>query len=408
MSIQRRIEASLRAIFRVRIDLRAFTGAVALALSAFGAAPAHALQGSCTASTRFQADGGWQVRQPATFEKGTVLASIGLKLPISLTNIRAGTQSLGSDWINSWMDQTGAIYPFFDAATQSVPLGAGSGIGGRLTITSVSSNVFNTIVDSYLPLVAAPKGLDVAYAYLSKGSVIKRLNGIITYYAKYELVVLDPVKYASEPAITASTLASQRGPQIAVWLNAYGDDSTTSVSVGCFKNVDNTLAGLSPPPPLPKDLPTCEFNAGDLSQTVTLNSAIQSQVAAQGSLRSAGAVGEKEFFIHASGCGKGTVYSVYFTDALHTGSQENYLAPTAGQKVGVRLYHSSEAAPITFGPAPTGSTLPPQAPIQYGSSSAAAGASYSMPFTAQYVRMPGADAAAGAVTAMATVTIVYP
>lgn len=394
-------------------DLTKWCGVGALACAMLVAAPAYAVTGTCSAPGRFQTVGGWQVMQPATFSKGTVLASINMQLPISLYNVRAGTTGSGglaSDYLISFSvdPAAGASYPNFDTSTNSVPISS-SGVGGRLTLTSASSTIVGQM-DNYLPLVMVPAQKDVVYWAPSRGSTVQRYNGTFTYNAKYELVLLDPVAYAASN-ISGTSLASQLGPQFSAVVEFYPDTSTTYTVTSCFKGVSgsNTLASLPVIPTLPRDTPTCQFSAGDLTQTVTLDPAMQSKVAAQGSARSAGSVGEKGFSITASSCAKGAVYSVYFTDALHPSSQLDYFAPDAGKTVGVRLYHSTETTPITVGPAPLGSTLPPQAPVVYGNASAPAGASYVMPFTAQYVRMPEAgSAAAGAVNAKATVTIVYP
>lgn len=395
------------------VRLAKLCSAVTLILGALWVSPLYAEIGSCSASS-FQASGGWDIKQPATFGNGTVLASITMKLPITLTNIRGGGNSTtGADSVYSWGIQTnaGGSYPNYDTSTNSVPLSTTSGIGGRMTITSLTSNILTRVI-SYTPVILAPNTLDVAYAYLPTSNNFIRYNGSVTYYAQYELVIVDAAKYAANDTTTtllSQYMAAQRGPQLLVGMYVYPDSTGTQSTINCFRGSNYALNLPQLQSALPKDLPTCKFSAGELNQTVKLNSATQSQIASQGSTRSAGTVGEMAFSITASACGKGAVYSTYFTDALHTGSQQNYLQPSADNKVGVRLYHSNETAPITFGPTPTGSTLPSQAPIQYGNSSAAAGASYTMPFTAQYVRMPGVDTApAGAVTAMATVTIVYP
>ena len=394
------------------VTLAKLCSAVALLLGALWGTPAYAVIGSCSTST-FQASTGWDIKQPATFGKGTVLASINMKLPVAFLNVQGLTSNNGSDYLFSNGIQTGGggSYPNYDNTTNSLPLSANSGIGGRTTITSVSSTVFIKL-NSYAPVIFSPYVLDVAYGYPQTSNPPARHDGSVWYYAQYELVIVDAAKYAANDTTTlqlSQYISAQPGPQLSVVMYATADTSTTQEAVKCFNGTYYNLSLPPLPKALPKDLPTCQFNAGELNQTVKLNSATQSQIASQGSTRSAGTVGEMSFSITASACGKGAVYSAYFTDALHTSSQQNYLEPSSGKKVGVRLYHSTETTPITFGPAPVGSTLPPQAPIKYGNSSAAAGASYTMPFTAQYVRMPGVNTApAGAVTAMATVTIVYP
>ena len=397
------------------ISIAQLCSVIALILGAFWNASAYAAIASCTVpGTGFQANSAWNIQQPANFTKGTVLASISMVLPITISNIRGGSESNGNgaDLLLSWTLLS--PYSGYDATTNSIPLATTTGIGGRTTIVTIDYGPL-TSADAlnHLPLVINPKSqADLVYASPPRYPLLKRYNGTTKYYAVYELVITDAAQYAAsniDESFLSSFIAAQPAPLINVYIQAHPDSTSSYENVYCFNGSNYKLTTLPPLPKLPRDLPTCQFNAGELNQTVTLSSATQSQVASQGSQRSAGAVGEKAFSITASGCGKGAVYFVYFTDALHTSSQQNYLEPNSGKKVGVRLYHSTETTPIPFGPTPQGSTLPPQAPIRYGNSSAMAGASYVMPFAAQYVRMPGADTVqTGPVTAMATVTIVYP
>lgn len=265
-----------------------------------------------------------------------------------------------------------------------------------------------TAPEGFKSLDISPNGTVVSNAVvpLARGVLNAAQNAHFRTTLNLELVVTDVAAYQGGGA----KIVFQNNMVFLTAMEPVGGDK------------DLTACGTSPvvqsvPPPalqsvlLPvPSLPTCEFDTATLNQTVELPAVRRSSVANNGAARSAGMEGEKSFSINARNCAAGAVFDLYFTDANANGSTDDFLRQTTNSDVGIRIYHDNAASPIIFGPAPIGSTLPERAPITLGSPSADKGASYAVPFTAQYVRTPGATGKAfvGEVGAKAKVTVVYP
>ena len=170
------------------------------------------------------------------------------------------------------------------------------------------------------------------------------------------------------------------------------------------------LTGTVQVPELPKPVqPSCSFTTSTLYQNVPLGPVDPGQVAPYGSARSRGAEGEGRFTIRATACTKGTVLNLYFTDNRSASSTADFLN-SSSNAVGVRLYYVNGTAPVRFGPAPVGSTLPSRPAISAGPIPFD-NVGVDMAFTAQYVRKPNttvSDVTAGPVNAQAVLTIMYP
>lgn len=354
----------------------------------------------------FTALNGWTVNNVPNPTNNALLASIDLQMDIDYTNLAAGSNNTETTLtVSPSADFTG-----YNSVTAALPLKSLPGVGAAVTfiagMTPTMPSLWIWPWPSKTGTVFTPssKGGYLSYAYpagLSDG----RYNTSMKAVFRYQLYVTDATAYGKD--LSKINMSLEKGPQI-LW-TAQLDGVVTNCFDGA--NTANRLTSI-PAPVLPvPTVPTCDFNMTLMNQAVSLNPAISSSVAAAGAGRSAGAAGEKSFQLQASNCKNGALMNIYFTDTSNPASSNDYLVPTGGGssagKVGIRLYHDTSTTPIQFGPAPVGSTLPSRAPITYSSS----GGSLTVPFTGQYVRIPGgtgSTAPAGAVSAATTVTIVYP
>ncbi|WP_043005548.1 fimbrial protein [Comamonas testosteroni] len=230
---------------------------------------------------------------------------------------------------------------------------------------------------------------------------------------KFELVVTDLRAYAGGMG-DFSRETSLNAMQV---LSSIGDVTAPIVHQACSPVLSGFAqalgaGGVIALPELPKPpTPTCQFPIGTLNQTIALNPVSGASVPASGSLR-ASASNETRFQINANNCGANTDYAIYFTDANAAGASKDYLI-TAGalaNKVNLRMYQGAGSAPIQFGPAPTGSSLPPHSPGLVNSNTPA-NSNFIHDFYVQYVRAPGVDASQvtpGSLTAKMIITVMYP
>ncbi|WP_160289050.1 fimbrial protein [Alcaligenes faecalis] len=229
-------------------------------------------------------------------------------------------------------------------------------------------------------------------------------NYSLTQNYSLELVVIDEKIYKggrlnSGDAGQVSTLtASKKG---------------AALPQACLNNhldFAGALTGILQVPELPKPaLPSCRFSTSTLRQSVTLGPVDPGQIPSSSTLRPSGEAGQNHFLIEGTGCSKDTKLSFYFTDTRDMATTKSYLL-TSNSAVGIRLFHRGEYEPLPFGPAPSGSWVPPHYAPSVGPATAD-GATLSTGFTAQYVRLPNkteADIRPGPLEAAATFVIVYP
>ena len=180
----------------------------------------------------------------------------------------------------------------------------------------------------------------------------------------------------------------------------------------CIPPISAVAEALAAPIELPNpSLPTCQFPFDSLNQAITLDPASVSSVPANGDPR-ASTSNETRFQIRALNCEADTAYAIYFTDARAVGASKNYLSSQGAlaNKVNLRLFSAASNTPVSFGPAPVGSSLPGNPP-GVTNSGTPANSSYVHDFYVQYVRAPGVDASAvspGSLSASAVLTVVYP
>ncbi|MDR2325467.1 MAG: fimbrial protein [Acidovorax sp.] len=224
---------------------------------------------------------------------------------------------------------------------------------------------------------------------------------VISFYYDYEIVVTDSKKYKGGPLIIESD-----ANVFANTSHSIGSNSPALCNGGAL-DLLGALRDKTGEPELPKPpVPTCA--AADLDHVAKMKPVTSSQIAAHGSDRGSGALGEYNFILAGRKCQQGTTIKAYFTDNKDYSSNKTYLK-SSHPDIGVRIYHRQNQIPIEFGPAPLGSTLPSRAAIIEGPSMSEA-TDMLIPFTAQYVRIPTVSAGnvrPGEMKAAATVTFIY-
>lgn len=229
-------------------------------------------------------------------------------------------------------------------------------------------------------------------------------NYTLTQYYNFELVIID------EKIYKGGQLSFTDGQRIIVQTANKKGNAIPQVCINGFIDPVAALTGTVQVPELPKPvLPTCKFSYSTLNQRVPLGPVDPGQVVPYGSARQAGAEGQAHFLLEATGCAKGAAMNIYFTDARDGSTPKNYLLST-NPAVGVRLFHRGEYDPLPFGPAPSGSWVPPRYAPAMGPATVDGGA-LSTGFTVQYVRLPQkteADVRPGPLEASAVLVIVYP
>ncbi|MBN3846950.1 type 1 fimbrial protein [Paraburkholderia sp. Ac-20342] len=285
---------------------------------------------------------------------------------------------------------------------QTIPLRGAAGVGLRVTWEAATSS--GGIKD----MTTVDPGTVIA------GQPITTMSGKLdgsasdVLYAdtfKFELVVTDPALYVGGD----KTLSTE---SFFFYWTGFGEATFPDDpnGTGCIVSMATLPPGALANIKLPYEpVPTCEFDTAALNQTVPLLPIVSASVARSNASRSAGAEGEMGFTLSARNCDAGAKFSLYFTDALSEGSERDYLQQANDSNVGIRIYYGNSTTPVEFGPAPVGSTLPSRAPISLGDKSVPVGATYDLPFTAQYVRLPDMEggASVGEVSAKAKVTVVY-
>uniref|UniRef100_UPI003D0427B0 fimbrial protein n=1 Tax=Alcaligenes faecalis TaxID=511 RepID=UPI003D0427B0 len=281
------------------------------------------------------------------------------------------------------------------------PLAGMPGLG--LVVRWFGYNATTTLTHTAVPV---PAGTIISNkpSWLALLRARSSANYTLTQHYNFELVVIDEKAYkggrlsSGDVGKVSTLIASQKGTAIPqLCLNGHLD-------------LAGVLTGVLQVPELPKPaLPSCKFSTSTLTHSVTLGPVDPGQIPSSNTLRPSGEAGQNHFLIEGTGCTKDTKLSFYFTDTRDTATTKNYLL-TSNPAVGIRLFHRGEYEPVPFGPAPSGSWVPPHYAPSVGPATAD-GATLSTGFTAQYVRLPNkteADIRPGPLEAAATFVIVYP
>lgn len=233
---------------------------------------------------------------------------------------------------------------------------------------------------------------------------------------RYELLILDVDAYVKAFPNGANMSGAFHSFNLgAVFATNPAGGSCPARAAGFFLFDPNAPAGSRPEiPVVPKPpvvvIPTCDF--ATLNQTVALRPAYRDDVAPSGSARSAGEAGEVGFNLVGTGCGAGLALKIFTTDAKNHSNTTSDLTLSTGDvnlnRMAIRLYHDKSTTPLTFGPTPTANNLGGSNHVAITVPTAG---TVTVPFTAQYVRLPtfnATDLQPGPVAAAAFVTIVYP
>ncbi len=278
----------------------------------------------------------------------------------------------------------------------AIPMPKTPGVGVR-----VSWNGFYSLY-AFTASSVRPDGTPVSVSYMGKmltGEGPKSYT--ISYYFKYEIVVIDAEKYkggklevTNEQAVTAFVSRTSSAGRNTICVNGILDLMGPLVKGGGIPEM--------PKPPAP----TC--SSADLNRVVSMPPITLSQLAAYGSSRSEGRIAEQNVELVGRGCPAGTTIKAFFTDTRASSEPKNYLR-SSHPSVGVRLYHRDSQQPIEFGPAPVGSTLPDRPPVVEGPTSSSLSDMH-LPITAQYVQLPNVQSGTvtpGSLQAEAVVTFMY-
>lgn len=350
---------------------------------------------SCTAVGKLPvAQGSWSVAADgSTFKNGSIVASMGATATYSITQTSIGT--FATEFVFG-----SSVDP---AAYGTVALTDTPGLGARFKWMSYSATT--ALTPSMQWPIATALSSSNGYGLLLMAKASTTTAYTITTRYTVELVVIDEDTYRGGKL-------NYSGNHNLLVGNSFQSGSAIPVScVNGFFNLMNLLTE-SAPPDLPQPyLPTCRFDTSTLNQRVKLDDVTTDDIAAAGSPRSAGSIGEKTFNLRATQCEAGSRFNVYFTDATNVSSTADYLSSAVDSRslVGMRLYAGSNTTPVRFGPAPVGNAVPANIAAQAGPTTA--NQALNLPFTVQHVRMPGittGDLSPGLMASEATVTIVYP
>lgn len=367
---------------------------------------------------------GWQVNTALDYsdlKRGDILASADVQIRYAGSLSRTMTLQLG-----------GGISPGAPVVVTPSPVGGGAGLwavplnnipgtglaivwqdvwAGRAPINSWNLGGYITGMNGFsFQISYGPQGWDgFTDVMLAPRDGYTYANGWnYTQGYRYVLVVTNPAAY---------TGGSFSGFQLAGGARFTASGAMREVpSITCgnrdlIADLNTTLPTIPPlPPPV---APTCTFDQATLNQTVPMGPASPSSIAVQGSSRAAGAEGQATFRLDAV-CPKPKAFNLYFTDVANPAENAApFIKQAAGvskETVGLRLFHDQDTNPLSFGVAPVGSTIPTRAPLAFASTQD--NQAFSIPLTAQYVRLPGITSgtpiSTGPFQARSTVTVVYP
>lgn len=363
---------------------------LALALSLMGTSQVQAqTANTCTLTRGLSPSGSWQMMPSgSSFRNGDVVGRVAAFAEYFMPFNHGDTVTMLA------MGHSG------NNVYKAVPLAGMPGLGLVVRWSNYYSNVTLTPLMPTLPSGSIISGPD--WTWVLKARTTRDYSLLQSYIL--ELVVIDERAYKGgkltyvESGKTSISTASQKGNNIG------------QSCVGGWLDPMAALLGSLKVPELPKPMaPSCSFSTSTLYQNVSLGPVDPGQVVAYNSARSAGLTGQGKFTISATNCNVGTVLNLYFTDNRNPSSRTNYLS-SSRDAVGVRLYYLQETTPVSYGPAPLGSSLPDRPAISAGPIPYQ-GVGVSMDFVAQYVRLPNTtvhDVTAGPVNAQAVFTIMYP
>ncbi|MDM0011938.1 fimbrial protein [Variovorax sp. J22P168] len=368
---------------------------------------------------------GWQVNtalDSSDLKVGDVLASADVQVRYTGTFSRTFTLQLGGGIsrgapVVAVPNRGAGNSPDLKAVPLNNIPGVGLAIvwqdvwGGRAPINSWNYGGYITIMNGWTFEVSnAAQGWDLfTEVALAPRDGYTYANGWrYTQGYRYVLVVTNPARYEGG---SFSGFQLQGGATF--WASGAMKEAP-SITCGRRDLIADLNTTLPTIPPLPPPVaPTCTFDQATLNQTVPMDSASPSRIAVQGSSREAGAEGQAAFRLNAV-CPKPKAFNLYFTDVANPAENAApFIKQAAGaskETVGLRLFHDQDTNPLSFGVAPTGSTIPTRAPLAFNSTQD--NQAFSIPLTAQYVRLPGVTSAApissGPFQARSTVTVVYP
>lgn len=344
-------------------------------------------------------DTGWNIRSGnvGVVTNGYVIADLNVSHIVTATNAA-----------KNYTFSVGVIGPPITGAYQTAPLITLPGLGVRwkwMGYEDVQDAllVFGNGIQPPETVITGP-AVDFMTAKFAKDGTTKKIK----LKWKVELVVTDARRYRGGRI----EFSRETVPGSMNIMPSVTDNFSPVVKQTCdpvYSGFDKALAGGFDLPDPTK--PSCYFPVGSLHQTVPLGPVPAGSVPADGSSR-ASTSRETKFQIQASNCVAGTAYSIYFTDANAVGESKNYLSSQGAlaNKVNLRLFSAGNNTPVSFGPAPSGSSLPHNPPGVMNAGTTA-GSSHVHDFYVQYVRAPGVDASAlspGDLTAKAIITVVYP
>ncbi|MEB5964139.1 fimbrial protein [Comamonas testosteroni] len=345
-------------------------------------------------------DTGWNIRSGnvGVVTNGYVIADLNVSHIVTAFGVA-----------KNYTFSVGVTGPLISSTYQTAPLNTLPGLGVRwkwMGYEDVQDALLVYNEGTVKPPGTAITGgnVDFVMAKFAKDGTTKKIK----LKWKVELVVTDARRYRGGRV----DFAQETVPGSMKIMPSVTDNFHPVVKQACdpvFSSFDKALAGHFDLPDPTK--PSCYFPVGSLHQTVPLGTVPAGSVPADGSSR-ASTSRETKFQIQASNCVAGTAYSIYFTDANAVGESKNYLSSQGAlaNKVNLRLFSAGNNTPVSFGPAPSGSSLPHNPPGVMNAGTTA-GSSHVHDFYVQYVRAPGVDASAlspGDLTAKAIITVVYP
>lgn len=370
-------------------------GALSLLLSSLGLA-GPVLAQTCTAvGNAPAAQGSWSIAaESSSLANGSIVASLGAAATYSVSHYSAAT-------FGAVFSTQGKVDSNSHGA---VPLPDMPGLGVRARW--MSYNASSTLTPSAQWPIGFAFSNTTNYGVLLSAQSAAPASYTVSTRFIIDLVVIDADVYRGGKL-------SYNGGVLVIVDHSLQSGSQIPVQCrnGSFNLMDLLLTG-SAPPTLPEPYrPTCRFDTSTLNQRVKLDDVTTDDIAAAGSPRSAGSIGEKTFNLRATQCEAGSRFNVYFTDANNVSSTADYLGSAVDSRslVGMRLYAGSSTTPVRFGPAPVGNAVPANIAVQAGPTTA--NQALNLPFTVQHVRMPGittGDLSPGLMASEATVTIVYP
>lgn len=373
-------------------------GAATIVMCAGLLAPAMAQAEVSACTNQFVTFGSWSP-PTLTLENGYVVSSMNVTSHLDFT-------ITGSDelWSVGGFQQGD-----WDSTHHAIGIGFGLGLRIVHAGTSVSTTPQHAVgpeKSAGVPGDAIARGFTII-----KKMEIPRVPSSVKFRIaqtwKYELVIINKDAYTNGN-LRGVILSNTLGAAFLSSPPANTNDKCQGLT-GQVPVFSGSLAGrpdppVLPPPPPPVPTP-CNF--GTQNQTVNLQPAHHDNVAASDAARSAGTEGQASFSIVGTGCGNGTSFKLYFSDATNAANTSKILSLATSSinrdRLGIRLFHDNRTTAVDFGRVPTSSNQANGIEIK------PSGGTVTVPFTAQYVRYPTVlnprDLEVGPIRAAATLTI---